>query len=289
MTYQAKEQSVEDGQPIELFRFSNSEEVFTYSGGQFNTVFNAETYVPEAIGRSDPTLQDATAQRSLTVTVPSSNLFARRYVSIVPATVDHFTLFRRHTTDGGTPETVTYFSGEVLSVSFKDKTAEITIQNVGSILDRLVPQQTSRNPCNHILYDAKCGVTDTSFSLAGAVVAISADGLNVTIDTGTNTVPDTGFELTAQLDDDPTFFNGGFIARGGLELRMVRAVVNDTGNVATLTVLFPFQTISVGAALSMFAGCDHKLPTCLSKFNNVDRYGGFPFIPEKNPFVIGVN
>lgn len=289
MTYIAQEESVEDGQPIELFRFSNIEEVFTYSNGQFETVFNAKTYVPIAISRSDPDLQSVTSQRNLIVTVPADNAFVQRYVSTVPASIDDFKLFRQHTTDGGTPETVTYFSGQVVSVAFKDKIAEITIENFGSILDRLVPQQTSRNPCNHILYDSKCGVTDTSFAITGVVTTISGDGLELTLDTGSNTIPDTGLELTAQLNSDPTFFNGGFLARSNIELRMVRAVVNDMGNKATITVLFPLQTIDTGVALTMFAGCDHQLPTCIDKFDNVDRYGGFPFIPEKNPFIIGVN
>lgn len=289
MSYSILDTSVEDGQPIELFRFSNTEETFKYSNGQFETVFNSETYIPIAISRSDPDLQSVTSQRSLTVTVPADNDFVQRYVSFVPATIDEFKLFRLHTTDGGTPETITYFSGRVVSVGFKNKIAEITIQNFGAILDRLVPQQTTRNPCNHILYDSKCAVVDTSFAITGIVTAISGDGLSVTIDTGSNIVPDTGLELTAQLVADPTFFNGGFISRSNIELRMVRAVVDDTGNKATLTVVFPFQTLEVGNSLIMFAGCDHKLPTCDTKFANSDRYGGFPFIPEKNPFVIGVN
>lgn len=288
MTYSALEASVEDGQPIELFHFSNTEETFNYTNGQFETVFNSETYTPLAISRNDPDLQDVTSKRSLKVTVPADNDFVQRYVSIVPATIDQFKLFRRHTTDGGTPETVSYFSGQVLSVAFRDKVAEISIENFGTILDRLVPQQTSRNPCNHILYDSKCAVTDTSFAITGVVTAISGDGLKVTLSTGSNTVPDTGLELTAQLVADATFFNGGFLSRSNIELRMVRLVVDDTANVATLTVLFPFQTILVGTALVMFAGCAHTLAVCTDKFVNSDRYGGFPFIPEKNPFTIGV-
>jgi hypothetical protein len=28
--------------------------------------------------------------------------------------------------------------------------------------------------------------------------------------------------------------------------------------------------------------------TCQSRFDNLDNYGGFPFIPLKNPFATGV-
>jgi hypothetical protein len=289
MTYIAQEESVEDGQPIELFRFSNVEETFLFTNGQNEVVFNSETYVPTAVLRSDPDLQNVTAQRTLTITLPITNAFVERYVTQVPATIDEFQLFRQHTTDGGTPETITYFTGQVTNVSFKGAQAEVSIQNFGAVLDRLVPQQTSRNPCNHILYDGKCGVTDTNFAITGVVSAISADGLTVTIDTGTNTIIDTGLQLSAQLTADSTFFNGGLVARASIELRMSRVVTDSTGNVATILVLFPFQTLSVGQAIQLFAGCDHQLPTCDTKFSNSDRYGGFPFIPLKNPFAIGVN
>ena len=290
MSFLAQENSVEDGQPIELYRFSNVEEVFTFTSGQFDVVFNNETYTPIAVSREDIDQQDSRYQRLLNVNLPASNSFVQRYITLIPATIDQFELFRQHTTDGATPETVSIFSGQVMSVEFVDGvTAKIAIQTFGAILDRLIPQQTSRNPCNHILYDSKCGVTDTLFSLSGVVSAIAPNGLEITIDTGSNTVPNTGLELTAQLADDPAFFNAGLISRGSIELRMIRATVDDGGNEATLTVIFPMQTLSIGTSITIFAGCDHQLPTCRDKFANADRYGGFPFIPLKNPFVIGVD
>jgi hypothetical protein len=36
------------------------------------------------------------------------------------------------------------------------------------------------------------------------------------------------------------------------------------------------------------AGCDHSVSTCAARFGNLANYGGFPFIPTKNPFSTGV-
>jgi len=36
------------------------------------------------------------------------------------------------------------------------------------------------------------------------------------------------------------------------------------------------------------AGCDHSVSTCAARFDNLANYGGFPFIPTKNPFSTGV-
>jgi hypothetical protein len=39
---------------------------------------------------------------------------------------------------------------------------------------------------------------------------------------------------------------------------------------------FPFN-------ITLYPGCSHDRATCNSKFNNLLNYGGFDFIPVKNP------
>jgi hypothetical protein len=39
-----------------------------------------------------------------------------------------------------------------------------------------------------------------------------------------------------------------------------------------------------GRAFEAFAGCDRTFATCQSKFGNSLNFGGFPWIPAKNPF-----
>ena len=42
--------------------------------------------------------------------------------------------------------------------------------------------------------------------------------------------------------------------------------------------------LAVGVAFEAFAGCDRTFATCQSKFGNSLNFGGFPWIPAKNPF-----
>jgi hypothetical protein len=42
--------------------------------------------------------------------------------------------------------------------------------------------------------------------------------------------------------------------------------------------------LAVGNAFEAFAGCDRSFSTCQSKFGNSLNFGGFPWIPPKNPF-----
>ena len=41
--------------------------------------------------------------------------------------------------------------------------------------------------------------------------------------------------------------------------------------------------VAVGSAFEAFAGCDRSFSTCQSKVGNALNFGGFPWIPAKNP------
>ncbi len=288
MSFLTQEESVEDAQPIELFRFSNLEDTFTYTSGQQDVVFQAETYTPNAITRGSDDVQTLDSKRQVVVKMPVDDPFVVRYIATLPATQDTFQLFRLHSTDTPTPEVQEIFCGKVTNVAISGNEALVNILSFGSILARPIPQQTSRNLCNHILYDSRCQVVDTQFSMGVTVTAISSDGVTITVSGGSNIILDTSLELSAQLTADAAFFNGGLLERGVLERRMAREVLDVGGNIATVVILIPFATVSVGGSLTLFAGCDHQFPTCRVKFANQRQYGGFPYVPRKNPFTVGV-
>ena len=52
----------------------------------------------------------------------------------------------------------------------------------------------------------------------------------------------------------------------------------------TMTLLLPFSLDVAGQDIDLFAGCAHDLTTCDVKFAATLNYGGFPFVPRKNPF-----
>jgi hypothetical protein len=288
MAYADKEGSVQDGQPIELHRFSNAEEVFLYTNGPSPVIYNFETYEPIAISRTSPKLEQVQENRDMRVRLGIQNAFALRYINDTPASPDRYQMFRQHSTDLATPQTIHVFTGDVTRVQFGKSEAEVFIKNVGSILERLIPRQTTRNACNHILYNAHCGAVQGDFSMVVDVTNISANGLDITVDGGASTITDTGLQLSAQITADPAYFLGGVITRDNIENRMVRVSTNPGGNVSVLTVSFQFQTLAVGTSLILSAGCDLSFPVCGTRFDNKLRYGGFPFIPNKNLFEIGV-
>ncbi len=289
MSFLSFEESIEQGSPIELYKFANLEDQFYYTSTNIPIIFDGSTYIPKAISRTGDKLTATNDARQMVVKLPADDVFVARYISTIPAQPDELTIFRQHYTDSPTPETVTFFKGKVSNCAITGDEAKINCSTDGAILDRNIPVQTTRNLCAFVLYDPRCKVIDTSFVIDVEIVSVSTDGITIVVDGGANTVPNTGLQLSAQLTADAAFFTGGTLERGGLERRMVRGITNLGGNQASITSLFPFATISVGQAFKMFAGCQLDFDICRTRFNNTINYGGFPSIPGKNPFESGID
>ena len=67
-----------------------------------------------------------------------------------------------------------------------------------------------------------------------------------------------------------------------VESGAMRFIVNHVG--ATLYLSRPFVEDISGQVIDIFPGCDHLRTTCAGKFANGDNFGGFPYIPNINPF-----
>ena len=74
------------------------------------------------------------------------------------------------------------------------------------------------------------------------------------------------------------WFVGGRLTAAGAQ----RLIVASSGGAVTLSA--PIPGLTAGDAFDAYPGCDHTLGTCASKFGNQLNFGGFPYIPQKNPF-----
>jgi uncharacterized phage protein (TIGR02218 family) len=77
-------------------------------------------------------------------------------------------------------------------------------------------------------------------------------------------------------------FAGGFATWAANGLTEKRMIIVHTGDAITLSAVPP--GLAVGDTISLYPGCDRTLATCDTKFGNSANFGGFPFIPTKNPF-----
>jgi uncharacterized phage protein (TIGR02218 family) len=74
------------------------------------------------------------------------------------------------------------------------------------------------------------------------------------------------------------YFVGGMLATTA----GARMIVGHAG--IDLTLVAPMVGLTAGDAVQLYAGCDHTMAHCKDRFGNLDNFGGFPFIPVKNPF-----
>ena len=161
-------------------------------------------------------------------------------------------------------EAVKIFSGPVQSFSIDGVHVKLRSTTVfAACLSSPVPLRWWQKLCNHVLYDARCGLASSSYTHTTTVGII--DGADISVSS--------------------TGFADGYLAAGEMvtarsgERRMIVA------NAANLvTVNFPFNDLVAGDTVYLFAGCDHSFSTCKAKFSNVANFSGCPYIPDTNPF-----
>ena len=273
MSYLTEETSQQDGKPVELYRFVIGGVSYEYTSAIDPITRGSLTYQPIAIQRSDDPQGPEERTSEIEIELPGDNPFAALFYGIVPGVIAQVTISRFHR-DDPLLELITVFKGLVASVAFEDdsQVAKIAALPITAATSRPVPRFGYSALCNHVLYDERCKIldTDSNFRLVGEVTDV--DDVARTID-------------VAGADSKPDgWYTGGFAeAMGGFDKRMVIAHVGTT-----ITLHLPFAVNPFGADVVLFAGCDHTLPTCKSKFNNVINFGGFSFIPTRNIFSTGL-
>lgn len=276
MSFSSQETSVEAGAPIELYTITGSD-TFHYTSSAEPYVLGEVTYEPVAIKRTAPTISLKENSGNISIKFPFNNPFAARYLGGVPPSPDRVSIHQVHLSDP-TQELNPLWSGTVSSVKFAGTEATVSLAGMMNVMAGQIPSQTFSWMCDHNLYNNQCRVAEASFTFGFNVVSISSDGVTVTLS-------DTG-QAQAQISSDPSYFNGGTFLTGvdGSQRMGVNFEATGGTNEYTLVLLVPIDGLASGQAITFTAGCDKSIDVCLSRFNNVENYGGFPYVPTLNPF-----
>lgn len=156
-----------------------------------------------------------------------------------------------------------WFVGNVGQVVPSSREVQLEVVSELELLDRPLPRNVYQTGCGHALFDAGCGLLKSAFS-----TALSA-GAGATL----TTVPATDAHATGHFDLGWITWTSG--ANAG-----VRSAVKSwvTGGTFTLMLRLPYVP-AAGDAFTAFAGCDRKQATCNTKFANLPRFRGFPYLP----------
>jgi len=146
-----------------------------------------------------------------------------------------------------------------------------------SLMDLLAVQQMPRRlyqaSCGHVFGDSMCGYD----RVAGKNAAGSATGNGQTTVTAASGTTQALITCTAAVP--AVYLEGTVTGASGANLGYTRTIAN-LGDGAQLGLLQPFlYPVAAGDSFTILPGCDHTTATCQNSFNNLARFGGFPYIP----------
>lgn len=270
MTFDAQETSREDSQALELYTFVFGAETFRFTSYNEDISWGGLAYTATQISRSETQNSVEDAINQLTVTMTLDNAVAQKFISNVPGDVGSVLVLRANANDVA-EESIVIFDGFVASVKFDGELqAQVLCNPTTNVFQRAGPRMTYQGICNHVLYDARCKIARSSFTFTGTVSGVTGSVITV------NGVSGQGANWAA----------GGFVQAPTAAPEDKRMILAQSGD--NLTLLLPFSITVLGTQVDVLAGCDHSLGTCNTKFSNVINYGGFPYVPRKNPFNSGL-
>jgi uncharacterized phage protein (TIGR02218 family) len=165
---------------------------------------------------------------------------------------------------------VLLFSGNIGQVERGPSAFWTELRSLGHVLAKS-EGRTYAPKCDATIGDARCGVNLATGAFTGTAVITTVYGSrSVLVTTGLS-----GFAAG--------WFTGGLITwtsglNSGASMEVKTHSVAGTLRVIELVEAMAFD-IAVTDTFSVKAGCDHSIETCLSKFNNVINFRGFPHMP----------
>lgn len=266
MTFDAYESSVEDGQPIHLFRFTMGDTVWRYTSADED--LTVDGLVWKAVPITDDGVRETgeSTGDGMTITAPVSIGPAQVFMSNPPSTSIQVHRLALHV---GMTVPVINYSGELIQVDFGGQPGmcKLSATKLSATMRRNGLRIGFQRSCPYAVYDSLTCKVDKSAHAAGITVQ-DVDGFVVVS-------PDFGVYPA-------NYFTGGMIewmhpVRG---LQMI-TVESHSGNAATIfgdtSLIYP------GLILTAYPGCSRTMQACAS-FGNILNYGGFPAMPGKSPY-----
>lgn len=267
MSYNDYDTSSHRGGPVELLEIQYGEgadQIVRTTSGDTDVKIGDNVY--QAFTTSRDTFDDEgnpDDAKQLSIRVPRDHPFIRLFDDSEFPGMVAVRIKRMHLDD---PDLGTFnmWSGRLVGVSFEQPWMVLGCEKIATSLSRTGCRIRYMRQCPHTLYMPRCWVDREAFKVAATAGTVAFNKAAVTV-TGIPTPP-------------AGYYVGGILQLGGL----TRFILDQRGTALTLSR--PLLTLAPGAQLTLLPGCDRLASTCHGKFNNLDNYGGFDFIPPKGPF-----
>lgn len=165
--------------------------------------------------------------------------------------------------------TILHFAGRVADIDMDRAEAKLIINSDTELLDVMVPKNVYKPGCNNTLYDDTCGISRAAKTVGGTVSSSAVSTRSVIRCNGGGGYATGYFDLGCM-----TFTSG---PNAGIS-RTLKHYIGGTPDSLEVIAPFPFTPVA-GDTCNVYPGCDKTQATCNSKFSNLIRFRGQPYIP----------
>lgn len=250
----------------ELYKFTEqgSSEVWTYTSGDVDITYLSEDYTVTSISRTDIESRSELSRANLDITVPTNNPAAVRWLSDNGEKIVSLTIYERDT-DG---DYTTSWKGRLVAVIPSMEDISLKFESIFTSLRRPGLRARYQKSCRHALYSTACGVDPEDFAFVSTILVRVDDRLIVS---GADAYP-------------AYYFRGGMLrVSDGTLHYIVEHIGADIYLQRYSQSFFTQEALGLPMAVTLYPGCGYDRATCNGRFSNVLNYGGFDFIPTKNP------
>lgn len=172
-------------------------------------------------------------------------------------------LDRAFIVDGAVVGTINMFSGVFADVEVARARISVRVNSDTASLQIQLPRSLYQASCLNALYSADCGASRSAFAVSSTAQSGSTASRIV----------------CSSLNQASGWFNSGYCVFTSGDLAGVRRTVKAYSP-GEFTIYNPLPAApDVGDGFTIYPGCDKTKATCTAKFNNLENFRGFPFIP----------
>jgi uncharacterized phage protein (TIGR02218 family) len=157
---------------------------------------------------------------------------------------------------------LTLFLGRVAEIEVGRTAATIKANTPLELLNLQWPWRLFQAGCSRTLYDAGCTLAKADF---GQGYTVTGGSTLQVLQTDYNQADGTASLGTV------TFASGSLAGKS-------YNIQSQTGGAFTMTVPLP-SLPTAGDSITVYPGCDKTTGTCQTKFNNLQHFAGFPYVP----------
>ena len=266
MSYEVIEASVHDGDIVELYEFALDQTKWYMTSNALDYEYGGNLYEAYPLERSKVERTGEMNRVKTTIMCDSENPIVKQFIVVQPRSQISVKIYAGHR---GDDDFRLQFSGRVLNCKWSGgRDAELTCEPEMTSWRRQSLKFNYGKNCPYVVYSALC--RKPREPIQGTVRYVS--GLDIYIE------PSLPITTPRMI--------GGVITWG---TNSRTPTTHDVGvylgyNVIMMRLTAAFVGIAAGEKVSMVIGCDHSTTACKDWHDNIDNFGGEPYIPEENPF-----